>query len=938
MQRSKSGFYQAGETGDDVVPINTTQSAPDIYGESPKTNSADWAEFYKLLPEYTSGLEPALVALQHEIHHLISTEENYVKCTRVFIQVFGNGLSDTLSDAPKNTFDSGMEKFRQRTFVSLEHVLDLNDKFLLKALKEEQGRNGPFLTFPSAAFMDWAQLVREPILWYAECYPHASETVRVQSKVNPRFKAFLEHGSVESMRKVGKEFSALFENTRTRFGQYSLILKTMQKQIRKIDSNDPQIAEINEIMDIISGTMLIYNEIQGRIGDEIQTTNLDRALYFKNKEDYVDLQLLNFEKMPHRIEYRSEVMFKRSEIDFMEKLEMILLDHYLLLVSVKSDTNYHVTTKPIHLELLAIESGADDPMFKSSAKAVVNRLSRNKSEAHSHESRRGTVSSITSLTSPLSRDNSISGENGHFVRRSIGGMSEYSSGGGGFLAPNNDMIYPIKLRNLATDQKYYICTTSEITRSEWMKRIVAAKERYSERAVNLNLDPLSLRVLDCTYFGYVAPEKTSMLTKGNPVQVAFSAVSQHTAGLVSSSTPKSYGVKQITNVNCALEIFSNGMRLMLLGLDCGVYGCQVKSPGLRLNWKKLITLQNVTRLEAVVERNSLFILSEKTLLAYKLHEIILGSIETQTALAISPPITVSTAVDCFKAGILDGNPYVFHSVFSKKSTVTVLKFADGTPNKRQSGLFSFRNKTIGKGELINVDSLFTPTENSHIEFFNKTFCIYTANSFEIMDLKHQRPESVPIAGSISALANKNEISVEYAEELRKQISLGRPIHLAKFQKQPGPQRPSFNILCYHKFALICNAYGDLASAKLIRYQVHKIQAARLWYPYLITFSSRVIEVYKLTGGADVFELVQVITGRRIKLLDSSGDGSGARGDITGGSGVGTKGLNGGEDGRSRIIFSMAHPQIPTNQAILEMQLNDTISRDQRMNSLAYIQQ
>lgn len=921
-----------------IEPTLSAKSTPALFGNPVETNAADWGEFFCLSEEFINSLDPAMVRLQHEIHHLISTEENYVQSVQVFLEIFGNGLSDTLP--------TGAEDFRHNAFVSLEQVLALNDKVLLKAFKEEQGRNGPMLKFKSKAVMEWAMAVREPLLWFAECHPHASNVIRIQSKTNERFKAFIEHGSAESTRKVRKEFSALFECTHLRFGQYQLILKSIQKQIRKLDEKDPEIDAIDEIMQYLNKTMSIYNETQGRVGDQIQVMNLEKALSYKNPSEKVDLKLTeDFEQMPHKILYQSKVMMKKSEIDSMENLEMILLDHYLLLVNVKNEMSVQVVYKPIHLELLAIESGADDPMFKRSAKAVVNKLTRNKSEAtnsHSNSMRRSTAASTQSANTPTSRNSSISSE-GYFSRRSVVGMQEYSAGGGGFIAQNNDMIYPIKLRNLATEQKYYICTSSEITRREWVKRLCSAKEDYSRRAQELNLNPISLRIIDSTSFGYPITDKTTVLTNGNPVQVALanygappaspatpmSPASSMSAGSQNAVTGK---FKSVATINCALEVIYNGMRVIFLGLEDSIYGCFVPEPGSPINWVQVTMLPHVTRLEMVKDENFFFVLSERTLYAYKSNEILLSIIsagQRSTVLKVSAPIIISTTVDCFKAGNLSQKPYVFYSAFTSKSTVTVLEFAGKETQKRSSRLF-FKTKTIGNGEFKESDSLFTPTENGHIEFFNKTFCIYTTNSFEVMNLERKKPQTIPTEESILTIAQRQGLQVDQAESLKKQISMGRPIYMAKFQAQYGVNRTSHNILVYHKLAIICDALGDLASASMVKYQVHKIKAARLWYPYLFLFSDRVIEIHRLTGRADISELVQVITGRDIKLLGASGDGSGALG-----MNIYNRGASRLDENTPRVIVSMAHPENPANVLLMEFELNEKVTQIQRRNSLVY---
>ena len=923
-----------------ITPSISTQSTPDIYGGNVKSGSSDWASFFSLTPDFLADLDKPTISLQNEIHHLISTEENYVQNTKVFLQVFGDGLS--------NTIDKGGEKFRQNAFVPLEHVVEANDKILLKALKEEQNRNGPLLNFIPGAMRDWASAVREPILWYAECYPYASEEVRIQKQSNERFKAFIEHGSAESVRKVQRDFSSLFENTRTRFGQYSLILKNILKEIRKLDAEDPMICEIEECIEACAFTLAKYNEIQGKVGAQLQMSRLSQSLKFKYPEDEVDLKLTEGD---HEILYQSKVMLKKHEIDTLDNLEMILLDHYLLLVNIKSETYYSVTTKPIHLEILAIESHDDDPLFKSNTKAVVSKLTRNKSETNGGSSLQGsTVGSLSSA--PSSRQSSVAGESSYFSRRhrNSGSGSVSSTSGsdyynGGFISQNNDMLYPIKLRNLATDQKYYICTTSQITRREWVKRLSTAKAKYSERTHNQHHEPFSLRIIDCSSFGYNQMEipKQTYFTKSNALDralelqktiVSGGQTPQHsTTNGTSASTPgdgstpinsaslRAPKFKSTTFIHCVTEVTYSNLRILFLGLNDCIYGCQLQSTG-TLNWVLVDRLPRVIRLEAVPDKNFLFVLSEKTLFAYKLNEILIsimtqGSFQSQTKLQISPPLLIDANVDCFKAGKLSGTEHLFYSSYTSKSTVTVLEITGKVQQKKSSRLFSFKSKAPSN-EFKESDWLFTPTRNRKITFFNSTFCIHTDTSFEVMNLELKQPSTIPSSNSILSAAKAKGLAPDQAELLKKRVSESRPIFIDKIPSSSGRSGTSDFILCYHKLAIICNALGNLTSATTINY-LRKITAAYVWYPYLVTFSDRIIEIHKINGGGpNKHQLVQVITGRDIRMLGC------------------TQPSPGSGNSYPRLIVAMAHPEQARSQLLLEFELNENVEQNQDGNSLVYI--
>lgn len=908
MHRSRSEGGAQGPS-ERLRPTATSQSVPEIYSDKAETTRTGWEAFYDLSDDFVESVGATMASLQREIHFLITSEENFVQGAKTFLQVFGT-LGETLP--------AGKEEFQRNAFDAVEYVIDLNDKILLKALKEEQSINGPLLTFPATAVKEWLYSVKEPLINHAESYQRANSIYRKNRDTNQRFKDFIHHGSMQSVDKVRSDFSHLFESTRTRYPQYSLQLERIKKYTARVNPEDPLVGEIGECIEILNAIMKLYNETHGRIESMVTMANLETSIRYKSANDAVSLGLKDG---AHQLVYQGKVSFKKSDVDTLEEnMDLVLLDHYIIFANIKPDGTYLVVQRPIHLELLAIESTTDEPMFRSTVVQLANKMSRSKSETaqrtnSSSGSQRHQESSVSTSGSvsgtPASRNSSISGEN-YFHRRS--------------LAEGADVVYPIKLRNLATDQKYYVCVGREIERTILVKTIQRAKEAYSTKARELKFNPLELRVIDTGTFKYPAPIKMSVPSKGNAVD---KAVEEY----------KSTGVMQRTkttgNLQCALEIVFNGIKLLFVGLDDDVYGTQMQPPGVQLLWTQVATLRNVSKLEAVPSMNWLFVLSEKTLEAYKLNEIIISVLQAggsrQTELDKTPAITIANTVDCFKAGMLDDKPYVFHSSFTAKSTIKVLSITGAEAPKKSSRFsFSKSNKTIGGGHFKEIDVLFTPTQNRSIEFFNKTFCIMTEKSIEILSLAQLMPQSIPAIGSVAPVARRQGFHEDHADHLKKLIGEAKPIYMAKFHPNPSQGGANPSVLVYTKFALICDAHGDLLSAVVIKYQVPKITAARLWYPFLITFSRRVIEVYRVTpsaSGERIGELVQVITGRNITCLglgnNSSPSSQGAS-------------YESGLLGREQLpwaIVAMAHPELAQEQMLMELVLSGEIKNKPAENSL-----
>lgn len=896
-----------------ITPCTTTQSTPDLSELKVSINNSDWASFYKLTDEFTQTLDSKTITLQNDLHNFIVLEENYVTSLKVFLQLFEQGLLGTLS--------SDRQKFKQEVFDPLHPILDLNEIELLLPLKEDQEKNGPFLTFNYHVMKRWIEKIRNPILDYARRYPYASQLYKEQLAKNAKFKAFINITSTQSRKMVMKEFSALFESTRTRFGQYNLALKDIAKHIRKQDNNDESLPKIEECMEDLKQIMRKYDNIQGEVGSRLEITNLEKKLAFRDPDFK---EGIFFGDQERKILFSGQAKLKKSDIDPLEKIELYLLDHFLLLTHPKGDSYLEVYTKPIHLEFLVIESVSEDPLFKSNAMAVVSKLTRNKSEA-SGQYRSGSVPAVSTGTSVQDTAQTVRATSVSDASRTF--------------AQNDNLVYPIKLRNIATDQKYYVCTDKEITRKEWVKRICDAKMKYSIRAHQLKFDPLSIRVIDRSAFSNFETPKSYLFTKGNPLSraleehksiVGSQSVSKNNSSYSSrngtalapiqsagSTSRRISGAVSSSGLNCSTEVNYNNMEMMFMGLNDGFYGCQLSANRIPLNWVLIARVPLVSKIEAVADKNMLFVLSNKTLYMYKFNEVVLcllthGSIQSKTEVKISPPIIINQSVDCFKAGILSGRPFLFYSVYSSKSTITVLEITTENHKKKSTSIFSFSSKSHDKN-FKELDILFTPTRNQAITFFNSNFCIHTDSSFEVMRLDVKRPFTIPVMESVHKIGVDQSLPEDDITELRKRIQDGRPISINKIpahRMYTGENKTSSDfLLCYQKFGILCDEFGDLKSAKCINYH-QKITAAHVWYPYLITFSDRLIEIRLLTGGADVHMLVQVITGRNIRML--------------------------GQNGGNRLVFTMADPERFQGQLILEFLLNKEVTENQSINTLTYL--
>lgn len=933
VQRSSSLSLQLSASGtDDVVP-----SIPELIPESEmKMNSSDWAEHYNITPEIMAEYDPNVIKLQYEIHNFIDTENNYVRNTRVFLEVFKDGLPKTLLD--------GGDMFKQDAFDTLEKIYETSKTKLLEPLLEDQKNQGPFLTFNCDAVYEWVLAIKDPVLHYAARHPYSVEVVNAQKINNLRFKNFINEGSRKTITKVKKDFESLFENTRTRFGQYHLLFEKIQERISKIDANDPQVATLQKCIDESKGILKQYNEIQGRIGTQLQLRNLEKSL-LPSSTDLMDGVYLNDEE--REILHEGMVEVKESDaILSYETTKMILLDHFLIMGHPKGD-KLEIEHKPIHLELLVIESVQDDPTFKG----LVSKFTRGT----------GSVRQTSVGSSPALASNSSTG-----MSSPAASTSEYYTNI--TIAQNNNLIYLIKIRDMSTYQSYYIYVKSEIERKEWVKRISHAKESYSKKARESKYDPLSIKVIDSNSFGRLEstkPPKKYLFLGESPLFRAFaeyknitstspghlktsqSDVVVKSASSTASTTaskrmslspgssavsrfnstntlpPSRQGYKSASYISCAADVFYGDIRILLLGLNGTLFACQIQPNGLPLHWIKISEFLKVKKIQALMDKNMLFILTEEKMLCYyKLNEVIMnvlsqGSVHTATHVKISKPTIVNQNVESFESGKLGDKYYLFFSVYSNRSTITIFEVKPEDEKGKMSKKFSFKSKHSGL-DFKTFDELFTPTRNKGFTIFNSTFCVHTESSFEVMRVNNPHPRTLPEPSSIQAIGRLQNLPEEEISSLKRRILETKDFKTIIIDRVKPTDigipteyssRNDF-ILVYNKFALICDDQSRLRTAKKIDF-LQKITDAHVWYPYLITFSDRLIEIRMLTQKPDVHRLVQVVTGTEIRMLGFNKE-------------------------RETLVFAMLHPENSSRQVILEFIRNKHVDTEQERNTLGYL--
>lgn len=488
--------------------------------------------------------------------------------------------------------------------------------------------------------------------------------------------------------------------------------------------------------------------------------------------------------------------------------------------------------------------------------------------------------------------------------------------------PNDKLIYPVRLRNLENDNKCRVAFERSQDRDNFVDLLFTTKEKYAMTQYKNHKVPVGLKVLDQASFPFLDPAlplPPAIYTTGDVVDRALVEFNDTPAG--AAGVTRRAAVDRPSTVNCALDYTYGKEDVTFIGTTAGIYCARhvysqngVAQP---LKWISPASLTGVTHIE--VCNHVLFVLSNNRLVYLKLNEILVALFspqDRQTKAIISPAVTVSENVECFHTGKLSDHQYLFYANKStkalEKTDVYVYEVAERGQRESHKKGFSrlFKGAEAPFAEVLQkptliAHELFSPTKVHGFSFFDSYFFFLTNNSFDHLKLNVRNPIPLPRADTMASVLHAAGVSDTAVADFKSQLSSARAISVAfmhwdrspvnaplgsKNSANGGPSQPppptntQPNLIhCFHKFAIMSVRNGDLyvppsggstagSRGALKGFKpfkipyLHKIEAAYLWYPYVLLFSPQLVEIRLVTAHNFNQSLVQVITGRNIKLL------------------------------------------------------------------------
>jgi hypothetical protein len=314
-------------------------------------------------------------------------------------------------------------------------------------------------------------------------------------------------------------------------------------------------------------------------------------------------------------------------------------------------------------------------------------------------------------------------------------------------------------------------------------------------------------------------------------------------------------------------------------------------------------LARVTQIAVLEEFSVVLVLADRSLISYPLDVICPPSNFPAPANdnVRRSPQRLAKDVSFFATARMKDRMLVF---YRKKeglhSTFKVLEPVFQKSTEKKSRLFRTGKGSGATETFRDFDDFYLPTECYSINLFNMYIAISTAKGFELMTLDKKIPMSIPDVTQ-PAIAN-----------IASRIQGQKPLGMFRLNSQEF-------LLAYEDCAVYIDKHSDVSRSVIMEYsgKQKKAKGATMYGQYLLLFNEDYVEVRNAENG----RLRQIIAGRDVRVLDY-----GVRGP-TGGFYQPSNGheANGGEQGvasKGTVKICMAHPEVPGQQIVLEMLLNN----------------
>ncbi|KAK7940975.1 uncharacterized protein PG986_013362 [Apiospora aurea] len=830
----------------------------DIFSEGVK--KVDWATYYGMTSKNTEGKHKKEIERQNVLHELVTSEEEYMDQLDVLRMLYRDQL---VSSQPRIIAEGRIDKFVNAVFGKVDGIMQVNKEYLLAQLKYRQKEQGPWIVGYSDIFREWIRKARAAYVEYALAYPYAQYLIRKESDRNFMFRQFLD-ANRQNPRSRRLDWVTFLKAPITRLQRYNLLLSTsLKNMLGESEEKNNVIVAMAEIKAVALEADAKVDEMQKKV------TMIElNAMLVLRPGFHADL---NLDHLGRELIFQGDVQRMGSKGVRWVDTHALLFDHYLILskrVTSKDgrgDQKYDVSKEPIPMPLLFLESSHDEPISKQ--KGIATPLTRS-----------------TNSSSDVKLNKVAS--NGE--RPDLHHAATTASLGS--AAADDKTLYPFRVKHLGHDV-YTLYVTSAKSRSDWCDKIIEAKTRHAKALHAQNAEPFRLRVMADRAFAYDA----------------VSGIGKYAGGVHIRGTPLDRAIRELEStfgpgrgpppisraaVHCATGFWAYGRNMVAIGTDVGVCVTEAGDPR---SWSKTASISRVTQIAVLEEFSVVLVLADRNLISYPLDVIAPPSNFPAPANDNTrrSPQRLAKDVSFFATARMKDRMLVF---YKKKeglhSTFKVLEPVFQKSSEKKSRLFGGRKAGGSTETFRDYDDFYLPVECYSLNIFNNYIAISTAKGFELMTLDKKVPMSIPDVKQ-PAIAN-------IASRIRDQ----RPLGMFRLNDQEY-------ILAFEDCAVYIDKHGDVSRSVIMEYsgKQKRAKGATMFGQYLVLFNEDYIEVRNAENG----RLRQIIAGRDVRVLDYGVRANGYTPQGAPDNGVESKGT---------VKICMAHPEVPGQQIILEMLLNN----------------
>lgn len=782
-----------------LCPINKRIAHENFMNEAVADDiilSNDWANHWGLTAHEIS-LDPSGSKKQSLLFDLIKFEQTFLNRANLFIGIAGPEFIRCATLLLAQNSSMTMLKMKTDILNSAKALAAIHHSELLNPLKNILISEGKFIRNIreiADVYFAWSKLVEEPLQQYMSVLPSIEDILSYEV-----FKGWdLNILNDPRMREQQVNGNLLLISTfNSRYQQLPLQLADVRKFF---EEDDEEYIKLTKAIDSIKLLGAKANEMKVLADNVHLLKQVEKHLAWKSNMFKVNLNLSS----PNRKFYFRGDLFRKGDLKInTTAVHVIVLDNYVLITERQRSnkvSTFKVTENPIPLQFLLFENRESDTQLNRTA----------------------TPPTVGTQSCEIEEDSQA-----------------YS--------------FKIRYAGRGKSQAHTLFAKSETERKKWISVFLQARFGVVKRFDAVN--PFGVVLLEDSFFAYDQNSKITKLpifASNDPLLAITKNSRDHLkdrrvpADLYSPSISRAQLL--YTQGTCSETFTYRNSFFMFLGLHSGV----LCSDGKNL-WKKIVNLNNVTKLSVIPELSVVLVLANKELRYYPLQSLIDVYYERKERLS---------------SFSLTNGAVLFYEYGRHKEVPTLF-----VARKKNSGTTTFKVFAL-EIDMNGILSSFSVIKRFYIQaecyglsIFNTSIAVHTNRGFEILDLDKLVPRTVPelppqelSSKKLDAYSRKKDTRV--TEHIRKALAHTTPMGMYKLSNNKE------FLLVYADCAVFVNKNGKLSRKSMICFDFRPRHCAFL-NNHLVLVCEEVIEVWSIsdfTSGANT--LVQVIPGKDIQMMNN----------------------------------------------------------------------